>query len=48
MYGTRTGLATGPGLVAALPYTGLNVVWLVLAAVTLITTGIAIVRLARR
>lgn len=48
MYGTRGGLATGTGIVGTLPFTGLNVMWLVLAAVTLLTTGTALSRLARR
>lgn len=48
MYGTRGGIATGTGVVGTLPFTGLNVMWLVLAAVTLITTGTALSRLARR
>ena len=38
--------ATAP--LATLPFTGLSVMWVVLAAMTLLTAGIAMVRLARR
>ena len=34
--------------VATLPFTGFSVIWLVLAGMTLLTTGTAAVRLARR
>jgi hypothetical protein len=48
--GVGGGLAsTGVGVAGgALPFTGFNVLWLILVAVTLVTTGIATVRLARR
>jgi hypothetical protein len=46
MYGRSavgaTGLAAG-----TLPFTGLNLIWFALAAVTVFTTGIALIRLAR-
>lgn len=46
MYGRSaigaSGLAAG-----TLPFTGLNMMWLVLAAVTVFTTGLALIRLAR-
>lgn len=49
MYGHQ-GIAgvTAAAPVATLPFTGFSAIWFVLAAVTLLTTGIAIVRLARR
>lgn len=49
MYGGN-GLAgaTGVAGAVALPFTGFNAIWLVLAAVTLLTAGMAAVRLARR
>jgi LPXTG-motif cell wall-anchored protein len=40
--------AAGAAPLAALPYTGFSAIWLVLIAVTLFTTGLATVRLARR
>jgi hypothetical protein len=49
MYGHKgvAGLASSAPL-ATLPFTGFNVMWMVLAAMTLLTTGIAIRRLVRR
>ncbi len=49
MYGGHgiAGIA-GAAPLATLPFTGFNVIWLVLAGVTLLTTGMAVVRLARR
>jgi hypothetical protein len=48
MYGTHAGLSATAAPAAALPFTGFSVAWFVLAAVTLFTTGLALVRLARR
>ena len=48
MYGAQSGLAATAAPAAALPFTGFSVVWFALAAVTLFTTGLALVRLARR
>ena len=49
MYGARSGIAgASGGTLASLPFTGLSVIWLVLAAVTIVTMGTALVRLARR
>lgn len=53
MYGGHgiagAGLGAGAGVASgALPFTGFSVLWLILVGVTLITTGIAAVRLARR
>lgn len=48
MYGGHSGLAATAAPAAALPFTGFNAAWFVLAAVTLFTTGLALVRLARR
>lgn len=49
MYGHH-GIAgvAGTAPMATLPFTGFSAIWLVLASVTLLTTGIAVVRLARR
>jgi hypothetical protein len=47
MYMGRSAVAASGLAVGTLPFTGLNVMWLVLAAVTLFTTGVALVRLAR-
>jgi hypothetical protein len=47
MYTERSALAAGGLAVGTLPFTGLNVMWLVLAAVTIFTTGLALIRLAR-
>lgn len=47
MYGARSTLASG-GVAATLPFTGLNLMWLVLAGVTLLTVGVALTRLVRR
>jgi hypothetical protein len=48
MYGGN-GLAGAAGAVplAALPFTSFGAIWLVLVAMTLLTTGIAAARLAR-
>ncbi len=46
VYGTSGG-AAGGGAVAlggTLPFTGLDLMWIVLAAVTLITVGVALMR----
>ncbi|MDQ3891251.1 MAG: hypothetical protein M3312_11980 [Actinomycetota bacterium] len=46
VYGTSGG-AVGGGAVAlggTLPFTGLDLIWIVLAAVTLITVGVALMR----
>ena len=48
MYGAHSGLAATAAPAAALPFTGFNVAWFVLAAVTAFTTGLSLVRLARR
>ena len=49
MYGGNGAAATaGAAPLAALPFTGFGALWLVLVAMTLLTTGIATVRLARR
>jgi uncharacterized membrane protein HdeD (DUF308 family) len=53
MYGNGVPNSGVAGVVAAapvatLPFTGFSVIWLVLAGMTLLTTGIAAVRLARR
>jgi hypothetical protein len=48
MYGAQSGLAATAAPAAALPFTGFSVMWFVLAAVTLFTAGLALVRLARR
>jgi hypothetical protein len=47
MYMGRSAVAASGAAVGTLPFTGLNVMWLVLAAVTLFTTGVAVIRLAR-
>ena len=47
MYMGRSAVAASGLAVGTLPFTGLNVMWLVLAAMTLFTTGVALVRLAR-
>jgi hypothetical protein len=47
MYGAHPGLSAATPAVA-LPFTGFSVAWFVLAAVTLFTTGLSLVRLARR
>ena len=48
MYGnTGVGVA-GAGTVALLPHTGLQLIWLVLAAVMLIAVGVSARRLVRR
>lgn len=47
MYGARSAVTTG-GVAATLPFTGLNVMWLILAGVTLITVSLSLSRLARR
>lgn len=47
MYMGRSAVAASGLAVGTLPFTGLNVMWLVLAGVTLFTTGVALVRLAR-
>jgi hypothetical protein len=47
MYTERSALAASGLAVGTLPFTGLNVMWLVLAAVTIFTTGLALIRLAR-
>jgi len=45
MYGSHgvAGVA-GAAPLATLPFTGFNAIWVVLAAVTLLTTGIAAIR----
>jgi hypothetical protein len=48
MYGHNGVAAAGAAPLGALPFTGFSALWLVLAAVTLLTTGMAVVRLARR
>lgn len=49
MYGSNGAAASaGAAPLAALPFTGFSLIWLLLVAVTLLTTGIAAVRLARR
>ena len=48
MYGNNGVAAAGAAPLGALPFTGFSALWLVLAAVTLMTAGIAAVRLARR
>ena len=48
MYGAHSGLAATAAPAAALPFTGFSVAWLGLAAVTALTTGLSLVRLARR
>jgi hypothetical protein len=48
MYMGRNALAASGLAVGTLPFTGLNVMWLLLAALTLFTSGVAMVRLARR
>ncbi len=45
--GTIGGTAIG-GTGALLPTTGINMVWLVLAAFTLVATGLAVLRLVPR
>jgi hypothetical protein len=47
MYMGRSALAAGGLTVGTLPFTGLNVMWLMLAAVTIFTCGVAMIRLAR-
>jgi hypothetical protein len=47
MYMERNALAASGLAVGTLPFTGLNVMWLVLAAVTIFTCGVAMIRLAR-
>jgi hypothetical protein len=47
MYGGRSAIGAGAVAAGTLPFTGLNLVWIVLAAVTVFTTGIALIRLAR-
>jgi len=47
MYMGRNALATGGLAVGTLPFTGLNVIWSVLAGVTIFTCGVAMIRLAR-
>ena len=50
MYGHKgvAGLGASSAPLATLPFTGLSLIWIVLAAMTLLTTGIAVRRLARR
>jgi hypothetical protein len=47
MYMGRSALAASGVAVGTLPFTGLNVMWLVLAAMTIFTCGVAMIRLAR-
>jgi hypothetical protein len=47
MYMGRSAIGASGVAVGTLPFTGLNLMWLVLAGVTLFTTGVALVRLAR-
>jgi hypothetical protein len=48
MYGHHGVAAAGAAPLATLPFTGFSLIWVALAAVTLLTTGIAAMRLARR
>ena len=49
MYGnTAFGVASAGPAAALLPYTGLQLIWLVLAAVMLIAVGLSARRLVRR
>ncbi|HEY8301809.1 MAG TPA: hypothetical protein VIG48_07915 [Jatrophihabitans sp.] len=48
MYNSTGGLAAGAGTVGGLAATGLNVMWLVLAAFALLGAGMAIMRLVPR
>lgn len=48
MYNTAGGLATGAGTLGGLAATGVNVVWLLLAAFALLGAGMAIMRLVPR
>ena len=41
-------VVSSPAAVAALPFTGINVVWILLAAFTLMAAGGALYRMARR
>lgn len=47
MYGGRSAIASGGIAAGTLPFTGVNAIWFVLAAVTVFTTGLALIRLAR-
>jgi hypothetical protein len=47
MYMGRSAVAASGVAVGTLPFTGLSLMWLVLAAMTLFTTGVAVIRLAR-
>jgi hypothetical protein len=51
MYGQTAGVAGATGVVGAaatLPFTGLNVIWVLLAGFALIAAGIAILRVIPR
>jgi hypothetical protein len=48
MYNHAGVLGTGAGIGAALPFTGLNSMWLVLSAFALLSVGTAIMRLVPR
>ncbi len=48
MYNNVGGLAAGTGAVGGLAATGLNVMWLLLAAFALLGAGMAIMRLVPR
>jgi hypothetical protein len=45
MYSTSGLVVTGAGAAATLPFTGLSIGWLLIAAITLIAVGCAVMRL---